>query len=124
MKNKKNVFIFVIALLVFFVAPNAYATGFTCDCDTRAVLSVVQTAINFIKIIVPVVIVVLAMVDVFKVVTNGKADEGERKKAFTTLATRFVLGVVIFFVPQIVKILFKAIVPNSDATTAIECTLK
>ena len=119
MKNKKN--LLALALGLFFVAPNVFA--FTCDADMKSILGIVWTVIAFIKVAVPVVIVVLAVVDVFKVVTNGKADESERKKAFTTLITRFVLGIVIFFIPTFVNVIFNNLLPGQGATDAINCMM-
>ncbi len=117
-KNRLLVYLLLFGGLFFF-APSAFAL--TCDGNMTKVLGVIKSIIGVILFVVPVVIIGFAVVDVFKVVTNGKDAEGERKKAFTTLAIRFLLGIMIFFIPEIVGIIFNGVLPDSEATSAINC---
>ena len=65
----------------------------------------------FFKIAIPVILVVLGMIDLGKAVVGSKEDE--IKKATTSLVKRAIAGVVIFFIPTIIGIIF-GIVPDLD----------
>ena len=49
----------------------------------------------------PILVVVLSMKDMLTAVTSGKEDE--MKKAQATMIKRIIVGVVIFFIPMIIK---------------------
>ena len=53
------------------------------------------------RIIVPALVIVLGMIDLAKAVIASKEDE--MKKAQATMIKRIIVGVVIFFVPIIIK---------------------
>ena len=78
--------------------------------------------INIIKIVIPIIIVVLAMLDLGKAVMAG--EEKEIKEAQKMLLKRLVYGVIIFFVVTIVQVVFNLIgrnVQDDDAKICWTC---
>ncbi|MBQ9853951.1 MAG: hypothetical protein IJO57_02835 [Bacilli bacterium] len=74
--------------------------------------------INFIQIAVPVIIIVMGTIDLVKALIAQKPDE--MKQAQSILIKRLIIGVVIFFVPMIVKFLIGMV--NDDMDNAcINC---
>ena len=61
--------------------------------------------IYFIKIIVPIIIIVMGSIDVFKAVTSNKSDE--MSKSVKTLVIRGTLSVIIFLVPTFINFIVK-----------------
>lgn len=56
------------------------------------------------KIVIPILIIVFGMIDLGKAVVASKDDE--IKKAIKSLAMRAVAGIVIFFIPTLVGVIF------------------
>ena len=80
-----------------------------CTKEVSAILAVVHTIVDIVKLAIPVILVVLATFDLAKVVTNSKGDDSETKKAVKTLITRLIYGIIIFFVPMIIVWVFTTI---------------
>jgi len=80
-----------------------------CTKEVSAILGVVHTVVDIVKLAIPVILVVLATFDLAKVVTNSKGDDSETKKAVKTLITRIIYGIIIFFVPIIIVWVFTTI---------------
>ena len=57
-----------------------------------------------VKIIIPLLLIVFGIIDLFKAVTGGK--DGEIAKSLKTFAFRLIGGVAIFFVPTIISFVF------------------
>ena len=78
------------------------------------------------KIIIPLIIIILGVIDLGKAVVASKDDEV--KKASTGLLKRVVIGIVIFFIPTIVYMLFGLVNighgSGKGAHTCYECLLK
>lgn len=68
------------------------------------VMGIVKLVMKVICIIVPIVLIVLGTLDLFKAVTAGKDEEIKKKQK--ALITRLVAGVLVFLVPTIVTVLF------------------
>ena len=76
------------------------------------------------KIIIPLIIIILGVIDLGRAVVSSKDDEV--KKASTGLLKRVVIGIVIFFIPTIVYMLFGLvnIGHGHSAKACYECLLK
>lgn len=69
------------------------------------VMGIVKFIMRVICIIVPIVLIVLGTIDLFKAVTAGKEDEKKQK----ALITRLIAGLLVFLVPTIVTVLFNLV---------------
>lgn len=65
----------------------------------------VDSALKYVRIIVPILVILLGSLDLAKAVIASKEDE--MKKAQTTFIKRIILGVVVFFVPVLVDIIMQ-----------------
>lgn len=63
-----------------------------------------HTAINVVKIVVPILLIVLGIIDMVKATASQKDDE--MKKAQTTFVKRLIAALLVFFVVAIVQFLF------------------
>ena len=80
---------------------------------------VLGTVINIFKIVIPIIIVILAMLDLGKAVMAG--EEKEIKEAQKMLIKRLIYGVVIFFVVTIVQVVFNLIGQNLKSDDSKIC---
>lgn len=78
--------------------------------DSAAIWQLLGRAINIIKIVIPIIIILFAMIDLGKAVMAGKEDE--IKNAQKLLIKRLIYGVIIFFVVTIVQTVFGLIDEN------------
>lgn len=77
---------------------------------------------TIIKILIPILIIIFGMIDLFKAVIGSKDDE--IKKSIRSLLFRAIAGVVIFFIPTIVHLLFLLIDDwKNYETTYSKCSL-
>lgn len=78
--------------------------------ETAPIWYIVGVVINIFKIIIPIVIVLLAILDLGKAVMAG--DDKEIKEAQKMLIKRIIYGVVIFFVVTVVQAIFSLVSQN------------
>lgn len=110
MKTKKYKYLLVFILMLIIGVSTVYAANpASCDSifgspeDPKSLMSFFNEILMYPKIIVPLIIVGLGTVDFAKAVFAAKEDE--MKKAQITFVKRVLIGVGVFFVPEIVKVL-------------------
>lgn len=79
-------------------------------CNMRPFLNIIRYVIVIIQFSVPLLLIILGTVDMFKAMTKG--DEKENKKIIDTFVKRLIYGVVIFIVPFLVKLVLQMINDN------------
>ena len=67
----------------------------------RKPMKFIGTIVNFLKIIVPIVIIAFGVVDLYKAVTGSKDDE--IKKSVKSIVIRIIAGIAIFLLPGIIQ---------------------
>ena len=72
--------------------------------STKNVWTLVGKLLNIFRIVIPILVVIFGMVDLGKAVVGSKDDD--IKKAAKQLLMRFIAGLVIFFIPELVKAAF------------------
>lgn len=77
------------------------------DTTMLQVMGIVRFIMRVICIIVPIVMIVLGTIDLFKAVTAGKEEDIKKKQK--ALITRLIAGILVFLVPTIVTVLFNLI---------------
>lgn len=87
-----------------------------CGGDMWQLWQVIGWVLWIFKIVIPILIIVFGMIDLGKAVVASKDDE--IKKAMKSLAMRAVAGVVIFFIPAIVGLIFSIV----DSFNAVKGT--
>lgn len=86
--------------------------------DTHQLLGIVGWALTIFKIIIPLVIIGLGLLDLGKAAVSSKPEE--IKKTATGLLWRLVGGIVIFFIPTLIMLAFGFVNKFSDATAQMD----
>lgn len=96
-----------------------YLLGSFCK-DTKTVWTLVGNLLNIFRIVIPILVVIFGMIDLGKAVVGSKDED--IKKAAKQLLMRFIAGLVIFFIPELVKALFGLLgsAIDSDYRTCID----
>ena len=76
-------------------------------------------AINIIQVAVPIILIILGSIDLFKGITAGKEDE--IKKGQQVLIKRLITAALIFFVVVIVKFFVSLIANSTSAANIVDC---
>ena len=130
--KKKN--FFIMTLCVFFAGMGFVSADTYNNIDTEALLScgngmmsdipslipkVINIAYTIIQIAVPVVLVIMGSLDLFKGISAQKEDE--IKKGQQMFVKRLIAAALVFFAFVITKILISA-VADGTGTDILECT--
>ncbi len=73
--------------------------------DVPKVYEVVQMLFNYVKIIIPLLLIIFVMIDLVKATASGSADE--MKKAQKSAMTRAFAAIAIFFLPSIINLVLR-----------------
>lgn len=84
-----------------------FLANMTFCADTAEIWSVVGKILFIFKIVIPLLIIIFGMMDLGKAVVASKDDE--IKKAIKSLAMRAIAGIVIFFIPTLVGVVFSIV---------------
>lgn len=123
---KKRVLLLAILSMIMIYAPSVFAAERITGCDTvmpgviidPKIPNAVHTIILVIQIVVPVVLVIFGMLDLFKGITAQKDDE--IKKGQHMFVKRLISAAIVFFVIAIVKLLI-SFVAGKDNPTIMNC---
>lgn len=94
----------------------AKGAGAFCD-DTEEIWAFVGKIVKILQIVIPVIIILLATIDLGKAVISG--DDKKIKEAQKSLISRIVYGVAIFFVVTIITVIFDMV--GNGANTSSTC---
>lgn len=86
--------------------------------DSANIWQVVGYILLVFKIVIPIILIVLGMIDLGKAVVASKDDE--IKKAVKSLAMRAIAAVVIFFIPTLVGIVMSLVSNFSDSGASVD----
>lgn len=75
--------------------------------DAQKTLQFLGYILAFVKILVPLAIIVVGSFDYYKAVTTGSSDD--LKKQSITLIKRVISGLIIFFIPTILNLIFHTV---------------
>ena len=78
--------------------------------DTASIWGLLGYVVMVIKIVIPLLLIILGMIDLGKAVVAS--DDKAINKSVNTLIQRFVAAIIMFFVPTIVSAIFNATTNN------------
>lgn len=78
-----------------------------CSGDMLDIWQVIGWILFVFKIVIPIIIIVFGMIDLGKAVVASKDDE--IKKALKSLMMRAIAGIVVFFIPTLVGLIFSIV---------------
>ena len=105
--KKKLLFLCIICIFIFSLKINAYAADLDCNVWGKA-LQDMNNVFDFIKIIIPLLIIGLSTYDFIKAITQK--DDKDIKKAFTRLLKRLIYAVIFFFLPMLIELFLNMII--------------
>ena len=126
--NKKSIFKLLLIFICLFVLNNVYASNeivaenFCTDASNT--LKLVGMFIVVVKIAVPILVIIMATMDFFKIVMSGK--DSDFKKEAIILGKRFLMGVIVFMLPSIINLAVNSFDsnPNADYKVCVDCLTK
>lgn len=80
------------------------ATDMCSDPLVQATIGAVRTVFTVIQIAIPVVLIVLCTIDMFKAITSG--DEKKTKEAWKTAGRRLIYALIAFLIPWLISLIF------------------
>ena len=81
--------------------------------DIATIPKLTSTVVTIIQWVIPVILIVLGMMDLGKAVTSN--DEKQMKEAQKTLIKRVIYAVLVLFIVAIVRFVFSALAPDTNA---------
>lgn len=121
-KNRYKYILFIVFIML--IVPSVLAAGtpkVSCGNVTdipRKIPELTSMVVTMIQIAVPVILVVVGSMDLFKGITAQKEDE--IKKGQQLFIKRLVIGALIFFVVVIAKLLI-SVVADTGSADIVEC---
>lgn len=108
--KKKN--LFLILIITFFsmilkVQAESIFDDFCLDRGIKSSLKFIGYLIFAIKILVPIIIMLMGTIDLLKAITAN--DDDQIKKNSVVLIKRLVMGILIFFIPTIISVVFSMV---------------
>lgn len=94
------------------------AANETFCADTHQILGIVGWALTIFKIVIPLIIIALGLLDLGKAAVSSKPEE--IKKSAMSLVWRLVGGIIIFFIPTIIMLVFGFVTKFSDAQKHVD----
>ena len=88
----------------------------------KSPLKFIGYIILIVKIIIPLLLIIFGIIDLFKAVTGGK--DGEVAKSLKTFVFRLIAGVAIFFIPTIISFVFTLVDGFDDVENEYELCQK
>lgn len=126
MRKKILLFVMVLGLIVLCAEPVFAYDIASCESSIKGALidekipNIVSTIITVIKIVVPVLLVIMGMLDLMKGVTAGKEDE--MKKAQGLFIKRLISGALVFLVVTIVQLIISFVADEEDKPNISTCS--
>lgn len=77
-----------------------------CTTELQNILYIIRTALKWVCIIIPIILIVMTVMDFAKIITSGDKTDDAKKKAISQTATRMVFAIIIFLVPSLVSAVF------------------
>ena len=113
----------LIKFFMLFSTLNVYADGYVAQnfcSDIIKTLRLVSISVMIVRICVPIFIIVMGTMDIYNTVSSGKNDD--LKKNLTTLGKRMIIGLIVFFIPTIVRLVVNGLGGNdSNYQVCVNC---
>ena len=113
----------LIKFFMLFSTINVYADGYVAQnfcSDIIKTLRLVSISVMIVRICVPIFIIVMGTMDIYNTISSGKTDD--LKKNLTTLGKRMIIGLIVFFIPTIVRLVVNGLGGNdSNYQVCVNC---
>ena len=117
--NKLLIKFFMLFNTLNVYADDGYVAQNFCS-DIIKTLRLVSISVMIVRICVPIFIIVMGTMDIYNTVSSGKNDD--LKKKLTTLGKRMIIGLIVFFIPTIVRLVVNGLGGNdSNYQVCVNC---
>lgn len=117
--NKLLIKFFMLFNTLNVYADDGYVAQNFCS-DIIKTLRLVSISVMIVRICVPIFIIVMGTMDIYNTVSSGKNDD--LKKNLTTLGKRMIIGLIVFFIPTIVRLVVNGLGGNdSNYQVCVNC---
>ncbi len=117
MKKNKKIFKYILFAFLMMFSLKTLVFAYEVNCNDLGKFKVdLNNIFNFIKIVIPLLIIGLSTYDFIRGITAR--DEKALKKAFSSLIKRIICAIVIFFLPTLIETFLKLV--GIDISTCIE----
>ena len=100
-------------------ADDGYVAQNFCS-DIIKTLRLVSISVMVVRICVPMFIIIMGTLDIYNTVSSGKTDD--LKKNLTILGKRMIIGLIVFFIPTIVRLVVNGLGGNdSNYQVCVNC---
>lgn len=100
-------------------ADDGYVAQNFCS-DIIKTLRLVSISVMIVRICVPMFIIIMGTLDIYNTVSSGKTDD--LKKNLTILGKRMIIGLIVFFIPTIVRLVVNGLGGNdSNYQVCVNC---
>ncbi len=126
MKKRILLFVMVLGFVALFTEPVFAANIASCENSIKGAIidekipNIVSTIITVIKIVVPVLLVIMGMLDLMKGITAQKDDE--IKKGQQLFIKRLISGALVFLVFTIVQLIVSFVADDNDKANIATCS--
>ena len=128
LKNNKYI-ITILIILVLCLVPHLVFADTTSKLNfcqyggTRRTFKILGLAINIIKILVPLILMITGIITLSKTVISGKDDD--LKSSLSILAKKAIAGIIIFLLPGALDYAFDTLIGYDDSsfTACTKCLL-
>ena len=94
-----------------------YILDSLCDAEgVKNVFSLIKTALAAMRLIVPIGLIVMTSIDIFKKVINPNDKDGQNK-----IITRIIASIVVFFIPVMIDFVIKLVTIGGGETGSGPC---
>lgn len=116
--SKKQLLFFIIFVILFMSLNFVYASTSSkiSFCEYGGVVrtfKIIGILINIVKVVVPILIIITAMINISKTILSGKTDD--LKANFMQLAKQIIAGLVIFCIPTVLDFAFDNLAGDGTA---------
>ena len=117
--NKLLLKFFMLFKTLNVYADDGYVAQNFCS-DIIKTLRLVSISVMVVRICVPMFIIIMGTLDIYNTVSSGKTDD--LKKNLTILGKRMVIGLIVFFIPTIVRLVVNGLGGNdSNYQVCVNC---
>ena len=78
-----------------------------CSMEMQEILGIIITILNVIKLLVPIILIILCTIDIFKIIVSKKEDE--IKKLRKDIFNKILYSVLIYLIPVLIPFILNII---------------
>ena len=87
----------------------------------KSIFNLVKNILYTVRIVVPIGLVLLTTIDIFKLISNPNGDDSGKKIDTSKIMRRIITAVIIFFIPVFVRLILKLVEIGGGSVSISRC---